>query len=112
MKLYTAKDMVKVVDEAGNDLAPVPKSWLGTDLLPVGVKAKKGGSKSEPTKSKSEGGSKSKGKPEGEPAGNASAAEWESYAREFKGASEDDLKDEAGEPLGRDALRAKFGTKS
>lgn len=42
------------------------------------------------------------------PAGNASAEEWEAYARE-RGASDADLLDDDGEPLGRNALRDKFG---
>lgn len=43
-----------------------------------------------------------------QPAGNASADEWEAYARKL-GASDADLLDEDGEPLGRNALRDKFG---
>lgn len=46
-----------------------------------------------------------------EPSGNASREEWESYARS-KGAIDDDLLDEDDKPLGRDALRDKFGTPS
>lgn len=42
------------------------------------------------------------------PAGNASAEEWEVYAR-ARGASDADLLDDDGEPLGRNALRDKFG---
>ena len=44
-----------------------------------------------------------------EPAGNASTEAWLEYARS-KGASEEDLVDEDGKPLTRDALRDKFGT--
>lgn len=37
--LYEEKDYVDVVDEHGVPLeAPVPKSWIGTDLLPPGAK--------------------------------------------------------------------------
>jgi hypothetical protein len=35
--LYTDKDFVDVYDGNGVKLGPVPKSWLGTDLLPAGV---------------------------------------------------------------------------
>lgn len=38
---YTEKDFVDVYDEQGNKLDPVPKKWLGTDLLPTGVSDKK-----------------------------------------------------------------------
>lgn len=39
MPLYKDSDLVDVVDE--NDVpleAPVPKKWIGTDLLPAGTK--------------------------------------------------------------------------
>lgn len=48
-------------------------------------------------------------KPDDEPAGNASTEVWAAYAVS-RGASEDDLKDEDGHPLGRDELRVKYGT--
>ena len=48
-------------------------------------------------------------KPAAEPKGNASTEEWVAYAK-AKGATEDDLKDERGEPLGQKALREKYGT--
>lgn len=36
---YESKDFIDVVDEHDNPLPdPVPKRWLGTDLLPPGVK--------------------------------------------------------------------------
>jgi hypothetical protein len=35
--LYTDKDFVDVYDGNGVKLDPVPKSWLGTELLPDGV---------------------------------------------------------------------------
>ncbi len=44
-----------------------------------------------------------------EPKGNASRDEWANYAKS-KGASDEDLLDEDGEELGRDALRDKYGT--
>jgi hypothetical protein len=44
-----------------------------------------------------------------EPAGNASVEAWTSYARS-KGASDEDLLDADGKPLGRDALRDQFGS--
>lgn len=42
-----------------------------------------------------------------EPSGNASTEEWANYAR-TKGASDADLLDDEGKPLGRDALRDKY----
>lgn len=42
-----------------------------------------------------------------EPAGNASREEWASYARS-KGATDEDLLDGDGQPLGRDALRDQY----
>lgn len=41
MSVYTEKDMVTVVDEDGNE-SEVPKKWLGTSLLPEGVKKAEG----------------------------------------------------------------------
>lgn len=47
MKSYDEKDYVEVVDAEGNPLDgfanPVPKQWIGTDLLPAGAKAAKSG---------------------------------------------------------------------
>lgn len=44
---YNDKDLVEVEDAEGNVLPDrVPKSWLGTDLLPEGVKKKSGRSTS------------------------------------------------------------------
>ncbi len=43
MKMFTDKDMVDVFDEAGEPAGRVPKSWVGTDLLPHGVGKSKGG---------------------------------------------------------------------
>lgn len=43
-----------------------------------------------------------------EPKGNASRDEWEAYAKS-KGAAEEDLVDDKGEPLTRDALKEKYG---
>lgn len=44
MKAYDEKDYVEVVGEDGNPIDgfahPVPKQWIGTDLLPAGAKAK------------------------------------------------------------------------
>lgn len=45
------------------------------------------------------------------PAGNARAEDWEAYAR-LCGAGDADLVDVDGEPLGRDALREKYGPKA
>jgi hypothetical protein len=44
-----------------------------------------------------------------EPKGNASREEWANFAKS-KGASDEDLLDEDGEELGRDALREKYQT--
>jgi hypothetical protein len=44
-----------------------------------------------------------------EPAGNASREEWESYARS-KGATDEDLLDGEGQPLGRNELRDRYAT--
>lgn len=42
--LYKEKDFVEVVDADGHPVqgfaSPVPKAWVGTDLLPQGAKAK------------------------------------------------------------------------
>lgn len=45
-----------------------------------------------------------------EPGGNASTEDWVTFARR-KGAEDADLVDEKGEPLKRDALKDKFGSK-
>lgn len=42
-----------------------------------------------------------------EPAGNASGADWAAFAR-TRGATDEDLVDAEGKPLGRDALREKY----
>lgn len=44
-----------------------------------------------------------------EPKGNASTADWVAYAKS-KGAADADLVDENGDALGRDELKAKYGT--
>lgn len=36
-KAYEESDFVDVYDEAGTKLDPVPKQWVGTDLLQPGV---------------------------------------------------------------------------
>lgn len=48
MKTYTDKDFVDVVDEAGEPAGSVPKAWVGTDLLPAGVKPAKGSRQAKP----------------------------------------------------------------
>lgn len=48
--------------------------------------------------------------PNAEPSSGASRAKWEAYARTVKGAADEDLIDEDGKPLKRDALVEKFGT--
>ena len=108
--LLTEKDFVEVVDADGNPLPSVPKHW-GEDQLAPGAKTK-----SKPAKkaaSSSGSGSKSGSgdgeKADDEPAGNASTEAWVKFAKS-KGATDDDLKDAAGEPLGREELKAKYGT--
>ena len=99
--LLDEDDYVAVVDAEGNDLPPVPKHW-GEDQLPPGAK-KKG--------KKAKAGKGDPGPdPDAEPKGNASAEEWVEWAKRVKGAKDEDLVDEQGEALKRDALRAKFGT--
>lgn len=44
-----------------------------------------------------------------EPAGNGSLEDWVAYARKV-GAEDEDLVDDKGEPLKRDALKAKYAT--
>lgn len=106
--LLTARDFVDVVDEEGNDLGyQVPKHW-GADQLAPGAKKKTGRSSSSST-SGSASTQQAPAKPEGEPAGNASTEDWVAYAKS-KGATDEDLKDEQGEPLGQKALREKYGT--
>lgn len=106
MKTYTEKDMVDVVDEAGNDLSAIPKAWLGTDLVPAGVKQKSKSSGSSSSSSSSS--TPAARQPGEEPKGNASTEEWAAYARE-KGATDDDLIVD-GKELTRDELKAKYGT--
>lgn len=103
--LLTEKDFVKVVDAEGNDLPAVPKHW-GVDQLPAGAEKK---SKSSGSSSSSSSSTPAARKPGEEPKGNASTDEWIAYARE-KGATDEDLKDDQGEPLGQKALREKYGT--
>lgn len=76
MAVYTEKDFVDVVDGEGNALDPVPKQWLGTDLVPAGVK--KAGKAS-----KSDGGSSSSDKvevPEGDPSEDWTVKQIDAYA--------------------------------
>lgn len=108
------KDFVEVVDAEGNDLPSVPKHW-GEEQLAPGAKFKK---KSSSRSSSSDGG-KTGGKAGGgsdpaspeEPAGNASTEVWAEFAKS-KGATDADLVDDDGKPLGRDEIRAKYGTPS
>jgi hypothetical protein len=103
LKPYKESDFVDVVDAAGDPLEhPVPKAWLGTDLLEAGVKKAGKASKS----SGSTGGSGSTGS-DGAPAGNASRDDWVAYAK-AQGATDADLVDADGNDLGRDELREKY----
>lgn len=106
MKIYTESDFVKVVDAAGNEQPPVPKAWVGKDLLPEGTKRPgRGGSSTSSTQQQSPAPSG-----DGQPAGNASRDDWAAYAKSSKGATDADLVDDKGEPLGRDEIKAKYGT--
>lgn len=111
--LLKASDFVDVVNEEDEVVGSVPKHW-GADQLPPGTRKKSGGSRSSSTKSGGDSSSSGSGGDSGgqsdEPAGNASTEEWATYAREVKGATDEDLVDADGKPLGRDALRDKFGT--
>lgn len=108
----TDKDFVTVVDAEGEELPSVPKHW-DEDLLPAGASKKSARSSSTTRSSSNTGGSNTPPvDPDAEPKGNASRDDWAAWATRVKGATEDDLKDEQGEPLGREAIRAKFGTPS
>lgn len=103
MKTYTEKDFVEVVDGDGQPVpgfeAPVPASWVGTDLLPKGTKKKgrSGGSSSSSAPSQQPTGAEP-------PAGNAGTEVWAAWAVEHGGATEEDVKD-----MSRDDLREKYG---
>lgn len=100
MKMYSASDFVKVVDEQGTELPSVPKTWIGKYLLPDGVKRASRTATSTTAATETTG---------TEPAGNASTEEWAAYAK-TKGATDADLVASDGNPLGRDELRAAYGT--
>ena len=107
--LLASKDFVDVVDADGNDLGyQVPKHW-GADQLAPGAKKKAGRSSSSSTSGTS-GTPAPPADPGTEPAGNASREVWAKYATTVKGATEQDLVDDKGEPLGRDEIRTKYGT--
>ena len=107
--LLTAKDVVDVVDDEGNDLGyQVPKHW-GADQLAPGTK-KKSGRASSSTSTSGSGSSTPPPAPDVEPAGNAGRDAWVAYATKVKGAKDEDLLDADGKELGRDELRTKFGT--
>lgn len=94
---YTENDFVTVVDDNGVvQENKIPKAWIGTDLAPGLKKAGRKAASSDPG---------------AEPAGNASTEDWAAYAR-TQGATDADLVDADGEPLGRDELRAKYGSGS
>jgi membrane protein involved in colicin uptake len=82
------------------------------------AKAKAAAGEPEPTPTSTpstlgdESGAAAPAKPEDEPAANATTEAWAEYARTRKGASPDDLLDGDGQPLGRNALREKYGTPS
>ncbi|CAI9417347.1 hypothetical protein [Nocardioides sp. T2.26MG-1] len=104
--LLKEKDFVKVVDADGNDLPAVPKHW-GEDQLPAGA-SKKGRASSSSSSSSST--PTPPPDPDAEPAGNASRDAWADWAKRVKGATDADLVDTDGKDLGRDEIKAKFGT--
>ncbi|GAB2762048.1 hypothetical protein [Nocardioides pakistanensis] len=109
MKIYTESDFVKVVDAAGNEQPPVPKAWVGKDLLPEGTKRAGRSSGTSSTNSTQQQTQTPAPSGDGQPAGNASRDDWAAYAVS-KGATDADLVDDKGEPLGRDEIKAKYGT--
>jgi hypothetical protein len=116
--LLEKKDFVAVVDAEGNDLGyEVPKHW-GADQLAAGASfvkgkaAKKAASPDGGGSGSGSGGSGSGADPDAEPAKNASTEAWVEYATRVKGAGEDDLKGDDGEPLKREQLIEKYGTQA
>lgn len=107
--LLKKSDFVAVVDAEGNDLPSVPKHWTADDL-PVGAKKKSGASARSASMTSGGGQTPPPADSNAEPAGNASTEAWVDYATRVKGAKPEDLVDEKGDQLNRDALRAKFGT--
>lgn len=107
MSLYDESDFIDTVDENGKPGPRVPETWLGTSHA-EGLK-KKGRTRSSSTQQTRQ----EPPPPAGptEPAGNASRDDWAAFAK-AKGATDEDLVDDQGEPLGRDELRAKYGTPS
>jgi hypothetical protein len=83
-----------------------------TDGVDYKVRHVFGGALMEPKALSDESGAAPPAKPEDEPAANATTEAWAEYARTRKGASPDDLLDTDGQPLGRNALREKYGTPS
>lgn len=104
------KDFVEVVDAEGNDLPPVPKHWGEEQLAPGAKFKKRSSSRSSSSDGGKGGGGSDPASPE-EPAGNASTEVWAEFAKS-KGATDADLVDGEGKPLGRDEIRAKYGTPS
>lgn len=114
--LYAKGDMVEVVDENGAaipGMLSVPKAWLNTPLVPAGTKKGKPKTDGDPTPSSSTPAAPTRKTGEEPPrAGSGSGtAEWVAFAKE-KGAKDEDLLDDVGEELSREALIAKFGTPS
>ena len=97
---YTEDDMVSVIDGiTGEPMEhPVPKAWIGTDLLPPGSKKASETKVAKANKSAAEG----DGGQLTEPAPNAQKKTWVAYAK-AQGASDDDLKG-----LGRDEIRDRY----
>lgn len=113
---YTEDDFVVVVDKTTGQVQkdPIPQSWIGTDLAPNVKKATKAQAKDAdpPTPPAPPAPPAAPAPPAPgatEPAGNASRDDWAAYAR-TQGATDADLVDGDGEPLGRDQLREKYGT--
>jgi hypothetical protein len=108
--LLTEKDFVEVVDADGKDLPPVPKHWDEDQLAPGASKKSKPAKKAASSSGSGSGSGGGKGSGTGtEPAGNASTEAWVDFAKS-KGATDADLTGADGEPLGREELKAKYGT--
>jgi len=74
MAIYTDKDFIDVVDEAGTPQPhPIPKQWIGTDLAP-GMKPAKGKKKSDDDSGEVE-------IPDGDPNDNWTVKQIDAYAK-------------------------------
>lgn len=105
-KPLTEKQFTKVKDADGNELPnPVPKHWIGTDLVESGTKAVSGSSSS------SSSSSSDVNLPEGAPSKSASKSDWVAYATsEDRG--DDRLTEEQANELTRDQLVERYAVSS